>query len=294
PFYKVNEQILVDRIKAFAPGFVPGTTTSTKPTTPTTTTSSNYQAIITESSKNLCLDIRGEQARVGAFAIVQTCQSKNSQAWAVFNDGTIRPKQSSSLCLDANPQQLAQLNQCNNSVSQRWQVSGKFIQNMGANDAVLDVFYSHSYGNGAYVGIWPKHGYSNQQWSMGKQGSTTINKKQCSGQYNKITQNRDELQACTPMTGLASTWSNWYWIRIPNNASITQLEITVQGGSGDANLFVNHSSKGWPNGYNSDFRSVNKGNSERVVITNPQKGSDYFIQIQAETPYKGLTLEVTM
>ncbi|MDE1465098.1 M12 family metallopeptidase [Spartinivicinus poritis] len=152
-------------------------TVTPKPTKPTTTTNvnatrtSSYKSFITESNKNLCLDIKGGSAKASASVVVQPCKTQYSQQWATFSDGTIRPRQTTSLCLDINSknQNLTQLNKCNGQNSQKWNVNGKFIKNASSNYSVLDVFYSHPYGQGAHVGIWPKHGYNNQQWNLGQE-----------------------------------------------------------------------------------------------------------------------------
>jgi len=106
------------------------------------------------------------------------------------------------------------------------------------------------------------------------------------------------LVSGTPKTGIAGTGARGtqtlYKIVVPTGA--TSLSITLSGGTGDVDLYMQ---QGTPPGivsYNTTSTtcsSENGGNSESCVIPNPTPGT-WFVMLALWDPYSGVTLTPTV
>ncbi|MDE1463492.1 leukocidin family pore-forming toxin [Spartinivicinus sp. A2-2] len=114
---------------------------------------------------------------------------------------------------------------------------------------------------------------------------------QCTSEYLKLTQSREELQACTPIE-ISSYDSEWFYIYIPEDYQGEQLSINLKGGSGDADLYV--SANAWPYEQQYEYGSANTGNNEQLIINNPSKGTYYYINVDAKSSFNNVTLEARL
>jgi endonuclease I len=80
----------------------------------------------------------------------------------------------------------------------------------------------------------------------------------------------------------------FYDIDIPAGAS--DLQININGGTGDADLYVNFGSQPTSSSY--DCRPYIGGNSESCSFTTPQTGT-YYIMLRGYTSYSGVSLSVS-
>ena len=94
----------------------------------------------------------------------------------------------------------------------------------------------------------------------------------------------------------AGRWSSAYAVAIP--AGTTKLVVTISGGTGDADLYVNRGSAlttpvSAP--VNTSTRCVpwKDGNTETCTINNPTAGSTYFITVNAYRSFSGVNLKAT-
>lgn len=87
------------------------------------------------------------------------------------------------------------------------------------------------------------------------------------------------------ISGARSSFKYWT-IAVP--AGMSQLQIKISGGTGDADLYVRYGSK--PTTSSWDYRPYLNGNNETVTISNPTSGT-WHIGIRAYTAYSGLKLE---
>ncbi|MCB1048991.1 MAG: M4 family metallopeptidase [Acidobacteria bacterium] len=79
---------------------------------------------------------------------------------------------------------------------------------------------------------------------------------------------------------------NYWTIDVPSGMS--QLEIKISGGSGDADLYVRYGAKPTTSSY--DYRPYLNGNNETVTIANPTAGT-WHIGIRGYSAYSGLRLD---
>ena len=91
----------------------------------------------------------------------------------------------------------------------------------------------------------------------------------------------DNLSAAT------SSWNRFY-IEVPAGMSI--LTVRIQGGSGDADLYVRHGSQ--PTLQNWECRPYQSGNNEVCTLNNPQPGN-WYMGIHAYQAYSGVRLDVS-
>jgi hypothetical protein len=77
-----------------------------------------------------------------------------------------------------------------------------------------------------------------------------------------------------------------YAIEVPQDA--TNLTINLNGGWGNADLYVRHSDK-----RKNQCRSKNRGNQEQCVITNPQSGT-WYIVVKPRWFYAGVNLNANI
>ena len=87
---------------------------------------------------------------------------------------------------------------------------------------------------------------------------------------------------------LSATTGNWlrYTVNIP--AGTSSFDVTISGGSGDADLYLNYGSQ--PNTGTYDCRPYLGGNNESCSVSSPQAGT-YHIGVRAYQSFSGLTLE---
>ena len=97
-----------------------------------------------------------------------------------------------------------------------------------------------------------------------------------------------ELDNGVPVTGLsgASGSERRFEIDVPSGA--TDLEIAINGGSGDADLYVRRGSQPTTSAY--DCRPYLNGNNESCDFANPQAGT-YYVLVRGYSSYSGVTLE---
>ncbi|HLS06070.1 MAG TPA: S8 family peptidase [Wenzhouxiangella sp.] len=96
-----------------------------------------------------------------------------------------------------------------------------------------------------------------------------------------------ELTNGVPKTGLSGGQNSerFFVIDVPANAR--NLEISMSGGSGDADLYVRIGSKPTTSAY--DCRPWRNGNNESCVASSPQAGS-YYIMVRGYSSYSGVSL----
>lgn len=94
----------------------------------------------------------------------------------------------------------------------------------------------------------------------------------------------------TPVTGISdSTNGQKFWsFAVP--AGQSTLTVTISGGSGDADLYLQSGSKPTTSSY--ICRPYRTGNAETCTITNPAAGT-YWIMLNAYSSYSGVTLTGT-
>ncbi|GEM_PF-1236073 len=93
----------------------------------------------------------------------------------------------------------------------------------------------------------------------------------------------DELEG---LAGRQGTSSLFVW-RVPPNTE--RLEISLEGGSGDADLYVRHRAAPTPTVF--DARPYVRGNDEQIMLDRPPSG-DWYIVVHGYTAYSGATLSV--
>lgn len=93
-----------------------------------------------------------------------------------------------------------------------------------------------------------------------------------------------------PVTGLsgASSSQRFDSIAIPSGAS--NLQISISGGAGDADLYVRFGSQPTTSAY--DCRPYRSGNSESCTFSAPRVGT-YYIMIRGYSAYSGVTLSAS-
>ncbi|WP_440056701.1 M4 family metallopeptidase (plasmid) [Pseudoalteromonas sp. T1lg65] len=81
------------------------------------------------------------------------------------------------------------------------------------------------------------------------------------------------------------------WARFTQalNGDYSKLEVTISGGSGDADLYVNFGSESTTSQY--ECRPYKSGNSETCTITNPQSGT-WHIDLRGYYASSGVTLNI--
>lgn len=93
--------------------------------------------------------------------------------------------------------------------------------------------------------------------------------------------------AVTGISGSADS-AKFYKIDVP--AGQAKLEITMSGGTGDADLYVRKGAK--PTTTDWDYRPYLIGNNETVTIDNPD-GATWYIMLRGYAAYSGVTLKAT-
>jgi len=90
-----------------------------------------------------------------------------------------------------------------------------------------------------------------------------------------------------PVTGLAGAAASEKFFRIDVPAGQLKLEISISGGTGDADLYVKKDSLPTTGSY--DYRPYLIGNEEAVTVNSPTAGS-WYIMVRGYATYSGLTL----
>ncbi|MDF1566135.1 MAG: M4 family metallopeptidase [Deltaproteobacteria bacterium] len=97
----------------------------------------------------------------------------------------------------------------------------------------------------------------------------------------------DELQNGTTRTGLSAAKNAQLAYSFELPAGVTQLDIAMAGGSGDADLYVRHGAA--PTTSTWDFRPYKNGNTESVTVENPAAGT-WYVMVHAYAAFSGLNL----
>lgn len=169
----------------------------------------------------------------------------------------------------------------------------KFVMSGGSGDADLYV----KRGSGP-----TKTNYDCRSWNQGNSEECKISSPQ-SGKYYVLLDNYTNFNGVTltasfteggstnpttgsesNLSGSAGTWK-YFTVTLPTSAS--KFTVTTSGGSGDADLYIRHSSQPATNRY--DCRSWNDGNSESCVQQSPNSG-EWHIGIRAYRTYSGVNL----
>ncbi|NVK88418.1 MAG: PKD domain-containing protein [Gammaproteobacteria bacterium] len=92
------------------------------------------------------------------------------------------------------------------------------------------------------------------------------------------------------LTGLAAAQNQalYYFMEVP--AGATDLNFAINGGSGDADIYVRFGAEPTTSQY--DYRPYKNGNDETVAIATPQAGT-WYIMIRGYRAYSGLTFNAS-
>ncbi|GMV31654.1 MAG: protease [Rhodanobacteraceae bacterium] len=99
-----------------------------------------------------------------------------------------------------------------------------------------------------------------------------------------------ELQNGVPRTGLAAAQGTGLWFTIEVPAGATNLRVALNGGSGDADLYLRYASAPTTSAY--DCRPYLSGNAETCTVPTPQAGR-YHVMLHAYTAFAGANLVAT-
>jgi len=92
--------------------------------------------------------------------------------------------------------------------------------------------------------------------------------------------------SATDLSGATGSWTHYY-VDLP--AGMTSLNVTMSGGTGDADLYVRQGSQPTESSY--DCRPYRSGNNETCSIDNPGSGR-WYISLQGYQTYSGVDLLV--
>ena len=102
-----------------------------------------------------------------------------------------------------------------------------------------------------------------------------------------------EVFSGEPVAGISGSGArgsaSYYKIDVP--AGTTNLTVTLAGGSGDVDLYLQHASR--PTYDTADCWSFNGGNGEECSVDDPAAGL-WYIMLDLWDPYSGVTLEATL
>ncbi|CAM2011151.1 CUB domain-containing protein [Acanthopleuribacter pedis] len=90
-------------------------------------------------------------------------------------------------------------------------------------------------------------------------------------------------------TDLAADQGAWRHFQIQVPAGASRLDISIEGGSGDADLYVKRGAQPSENDW--DYRPWVSGNQESVAVPNPQTDT-WFISLRGYRAFSGVTLNV--
>lgn len=91
----------------------------------------------------------------------------------------------------------------------------------------------------------------------------------------------------TPITGVTGTTGSWYYYRLSVPANQGSLAFAIEGGSGDADLYVKHGAP--PTLQVFDYRPLRSGNDELVTIESPD-GGDWYVGLHGIADFTDVTL----
>lgn len=92
--------------------------------------------------------------------------------------------------------------------------------------------------------------------------------------------------SATDLSGATGSWTHYY-VDLP--AGMTSLNVTMSGGTGDADLYVRQGSQPTESSY--DCRPYRSGNNETCAIDNPGSGR-WYVSLQGYQAYSGVDLLV--
>ncbi|HNS20344.1 MAG TPA: pre-peptidase C-terminal domain-containing protein [Sedimentisphaerales bacterium] len=95
------------------------------------------------------------------------------------------------------------------------------------------------------------------------------------------------LTNSVPVTGLSGAASAELYFSIVVPASQTKLEISISGGTGDADLYIKQGALPTTSSY--DYRPYLSGNNESVTINNPAAAT-WYIMVRGFNAFSGVTL----
>ena len=97
------------------------------------------------------------------------------------------------------------------------------------------------------------------------------------------------LSPGVPVSGIAAATGTqlMYALAIPTDTPVSNLKVTISGGSGDADLYVRYGAQPTLTTY--DCRSYVTGNTETCTIAAPIEGT-YYIMLNAYAAFSGVTL----
>jgi serine protease len=96
--------------------------------------------------------------------------------------------------------------------------------------------------------------------------------------------------ATAELTDLSATTGNWLYYTLDVPAGMATLDLSIAGGTGDADLYIRQAAKPTTSTY--DCRPYKTGNTENCSFTNPQAGT-WNIGIRAYSSFTGLTLSTS-
>jgi hypothetical protein len=113
-----------------------------------------------------CLDVAGARSWNGTNVQSYQCNGSNAQKWYYeASSGFLRSGENWNKCLDNGGQDRNNGKQviwsCQNSNNMRWDFEGNVIVPRTNHNYAVDAYGT---GNSSNVGIWFKHGASQQQW----------------------------------------------------------------------------------------------------------------------------------
>ena len=96
---------------------------------------------------------------------------------------------------------------------------------------------------------------------------------------------QDDVEVCVADATQQRYFSLWI------EPGTTQVDVTLDFGGGDADLYVN--SDGWPTTSDYDAASTNAGTTEAVTLANPPSGW-FYIVVEADPSHSGVTLKAAL
>ncbi|RDH43894.1 leukocidin family pore-forming toxin [Zooshikella ganghwensis] len=231
------------------------------------------------------------------FVQTKQCDLDSTAQSFIFDSlGRYVSTSNTSLCLDGHS--LHRLITCDSRLSQRWTWKDKQLVN-NANDKVLS------------------HNISTKELYLGSNSSSSSNSKTitaftnvfslkpqnqtsqptpstyCNESFSRNTSSSYELVPCEPVKNLSSTGYQSFFVQVPYDYKGNQLEVSLHGGSGNADLYINNGSWPWHD-HPTDYKSTNAGNHEQIIIPTPEKGATYYIEVHANTSYEGVLIEARL
>lgn len=107
--------------------------------------------------------------------------------------------------------------------------------------------------------------------------------------YSKVT-DPNELSNGVAKTGLSASTNETLEFNIKVPAGQSSLKVEINGGSGDADLYVRKNSKPTDNNY--DCRPYEAGNTETCDVSSVSQAT-YYISVKAYETFSGVTLKAT-